>query len=114
MEPPALRRCLVDAAAGRYRAAGRFAYHFARGRLSGDPVFGTLLTQGLVPGGARILDLGCGQGLLASWLAAAVECHGAGDWHAGWPPPATWSFRGIELVPRDVARAAGARRGGGH
>lgn len=106
MEPLALKRRLVDAAAPRYRPAGRFAYHFARGKLGGDPVFGALLAHGLVPDRARILDLGCGQALLASWLAAAEECYRAGEWYAGWPaPPAAWSFRGIELTSRDVARA---------
>jgi SAM-dependent methyltransferase len=106
MEPRALRQRLVDAAAERYRPAGRFAYHFARGKLAGDPVFGALLAQSLVPDRARILDLGCGQGLLASWLVAAEEFHRAGDWYAGWPPPpAAWSFRGIELMPRAVSRA---------
>jgi hypothetical protein len=73
MEPPALRRRLVDVAAERYRAAGRLAYHIADGRSSGDPVFGAPLAQGLVPGGARILDLGCRRGLLASWLAAVAD-----------------------------------------
>jgi SAM-dependent methyltransferase len=106
MEPLTLKRHLVDAAAQCYRPAGRFAYHFARGKLGGDPVFAAVLAQGLVPDRARILDLGCGQALLASWLAAAGECHRAGGWYAGWPaPPAAWSFRGIELASRDVARA---------
>jgi len=106
MDPHALRRRLVDAAAERYRPVGHFAYHFAHGKLGGDPVFVALLSRGLVRDGARVLDLGCGQGLLASWLIAARECHRSGDWYAGWPPPpAAWSFRGIELMPREVARA---------
>ena len=105
----ALKRRLVATAARRYRRAGPFAYHFARGKLQGDPVFAALLARRLVPDGARILDLGCGQGLLAAWLAAAAERHGAGDWHEGWPaPPTGWSFRGIELSPRAVARATAA------
>ena len=102
----AFRRRLVDAAAERYWPAGRFAYHFARGKLAGDPVFCELLARGLVPDAAHVLDLGCGQGLLASWLMAAEECHRAGEWYEGWPPPPTaWSFRGVELMSRDVARA---------
>ena len=106
MELPALRRCLVEVAARRYRHAGRFACYFARGKLGHDPVFPALLAIGLVPDRARILDLGCGQGLLAAWLAAAAQSHCAGEWYAGWPPPpSAWSFRGIELMARDVARA---------
>ena len=62
---------LVDKAAAPYRASGRFAYHFARGKLGGDPVFAGLLLHGLIPHQVRILDIGCGQGLLASWLHAA-------------------------------------------
>jgi len=106
METRALRRRLVDTAAGRYRSAGRFAYHFARGKLGRDPVFSALLSQGLIRDRARVLDLGCGQGLLACWLIAAGECHRGGDWYCGWPPPPVGcSFRGIELMRRDVARA---------
>ena len=105
MSPLALKRRLVDTAAQCYRTAGRFAYHFARGKLGGDPVYTALLACGLITERARILDLGCGQGLLAAWLAAAAECHRAREWCANWPaPPAAWSFRGIELMPRDVAR----------
>jgi cyclopropane fatty-acyl-phospholipid synthase-like methyltransferase len=89
-----------------YRAAGRFAYHFARGKLKGDPVFGAILERGLLSGRVRILDLGCGQGLLAAWLAAAARCRAAGGWPAGWPPPpAPVRWHGIELMPRDVERA---------
>src|SRR5262249_53534098 len=60
-------RALVAAAALRYRAAGRFAYYFARGKLAGDPAFRAVLERGLVADGA-VLDIGCGQGLLAAWL----------------------------------------------
>lgn len=93
-------------AAERYRPAGRFAYYFARGKLGGDPVFTALLARGLVPDGARLLDLGCGQGLLAAWLDAARASHQAGNWPQTWPaPPRLRAFRGIELMPRDVERA---------
>lgn len=104
-----LRRRLLDQASAPYRAAGRFAWHFARGKLGGDPVFVALLERGLLPAGARVLDLGCGQGLLATWLSAAVRLHAAGEWCQAWPaPPAVGSYRGIELMDRDVARAQSA------
>jgi 2-polyprenyl-3-methyl-5-hydroxy-6-metoxy-1,4-benzoquinol methylase len=97
---------LVDEAAAPYRAAGRFAYHFARGKLGGDPVFAGLLAHGLITGNARILDIGCGQGLLASWLLSAKALHDSGDWPAHWPAaPNPRSIHGIELMPRDVERA---------
>lgn len=97
---------LVDAASACYRPACRFAWHFARGKLAGDPVFAGLLERGLIPGGARILDLGCGQGLLAAWLFAAQDQYNAGRWPPDWPPaPRPLAYRGIELMPPDAHRA---------
>jgi SAM-dependent methyltransferase len=102
---PLLKR-LAQIAADRYRPSGYFAYYYARGKLAGDPVFGALLERGLIPEGARLLDLGCGPGLLAAWLEAARAMHGAGHWPESWPaPPRLSAFRGIELMPRDVQRA---------
>jgi SAM-dependent methyltransferase len=101
-----VRARLLAAACEPYRAAGRFAYHFARGKLGGDPAFTAILERGLLGGRSRILDLGCGQGLLAAWLHAAARCWTEGCWPAGWaPPPTQVSWRGIELMPRDVERA---------
>ena len=91
MSDAAFRR-LVEAAAAPYRAAGPFAYHFARGKLRGDPAFRHFLEARLVPEDARILDLGCGQGLLAALLRASGT-------------PRVASYRGIELMAKDVARA---------
>jgi SAM-dependent methyltransferase len=100
---------LLDEASGPYRAAGRFAYHFARGKLGGDCIFRELLRRGVFPPAGRFLDLGCGQAVFASWLLAAGRLHAAGDWPAGWPPPPQLrELRGIELMPRDVARAQAA------
>jgi SAM-dependent methyltransferase len=101
-----LREVLLDQACGPYRRAGRFAYHFARGKLRGDPVFRAILELGLLRGYPRILDLGCGQGLLAAWLRAAAQCSERGTWPLAWPPaPCPESVRGIELMAREVARA---------
>lgn len=89
-----------------YRAAGRFAWHFARGKLGHDPVFRGLLERGDLGGGARFVDIGCGQGLLAALLQACADLAASGGWPAGWPPPALASgYHGIELMPRDVERA---------
>lgn len=66
-------------------APGRFAYHFARGKLGGDPVFLALLERGLLSDRARILDLGCGQGLLAAWLLAARRQFESGELLAAGP-----------------------------
>lgn len=97
---------LLDRATAPYRSAGRFAWHFARGKLGGDPVFVGLLRHGLIPDNARVLDIGCGQGLLASWLLSAQALQRSGNWPADWPKaPVTPSIHGIELMPRDVERA---------
>jgi Methyltransferase domain len=107
--PAACKAALVAATAEPYRAAGRFAWHFARGKLAGDPVFTMILSLGLIPDGARILDLGSGQGLLASWLLTARAHFEAGAWCPAWPqPPRVESIRGIELKAADVARAVSA------
>jgi len=97
---------LIAAAAARYAPAGRFAAGFARGKLRHDPVFVALLKRGLVPDGARVLDLGCGQGVLLALLVAAREQYRAGRWPAGWPaPPSHLRLRGIEVLRSDVRRA---------
>jgi len=101
---------LLRAACQPYRAAGRFAWHFARGKLGRDPVFQGILAHGLLPHAQqaiRVLDIGCGQGLLASWLLAAQAQYEEGKWWPeDWPrPPAIAHIHGIELMARDVARA---------
>lgn len=92
-----------------YRPVGRFAWHFAQGKLGRDPVFRAFLERGDLPPGARVVDIGCGQGLLASLLGACDRAAHAGSWPAQWPAaPAGCRYHGIELMPRDVARAEAA------
>jgi SAM-dependent methyltransferase len=106
-------RTLARQAAARYPARDRFARHFAYGKLTRDPAFRYLLARGSIPGGARVLDLGCGQGLLATLLAVARERHAKGEWPAEWaPPPNPAALRGIDLRPRDVERARQANGAG--
>lgn len=110
MEPQA--RQLLEAAARPYAGAGRFAWHFARGKLRRDPVFLSLLRHGLLPGEGNLVDLGCGQGLLLSLLAAAKAQHAAGGWPQGWPaPPTRLALRGIDSHARRVALARRALGG---
>ncbi|MCC7288169.1 MAG: class I SAM-dependent methyltransferase [Burkholderiaceae bacterium] len=99
-------RDLHAAASARYRPCGLFAHHFARGKLRRDPVFRALLAGAAIAPGARVLDIGCGQALLASLLAACATQAAAGRWPAAWgAPPIATRYCGIELMPRDVTRA---------
>jgi len=105
-------RQMIDEASQPYRSAGRFAWHFARGKLGGDPVFIGLLAHGLLPPCARIIDIGCGQGLLTAWLKAAKALQDKGCWPVDMPPaPDPIAIHGIELMTRDVERAQAALGG---
>jgi SAM-dependent methyltransferase len=102
-------RSIVDSASAPYARDGRFALHFARGKLRWDPVFHHLIDHGLVAPRSRVLDIGCGQGLLASLLTAAASQARRGGWPADWAEaPTDARVTGIELVPRDVSRARAA------
>jgi SAM-dependent methyltransferase len=104
--PQAAWHQLHRTASDRYRSSGRFAWHFARGKLGRDPVFRALLESGAVPPHARVLDIGCGQGLLASLLAACDAMAAARQWPDAWAPaPMHTRYTGIDLMPRDIARA---------
>jgi SAM-dependent methyltransferase len=110
--PGAAWAALHRAACEPYRGAGRFAWHFAQGKLGRDPVFRSLLERGDLPAGAHVVDIGCGQGLLASLLAACDHAARQGQWPAAWPAaPSASTYTGIELMPKDVARAEAALAG---
>lgn len=102
-----LKRQLLNAACQPYRAAGHFDYHWARGKLGRDPLFAALLEQGLLQGRKRVLDLGCGRGLLAAWFLAAEQLAGSGNWPAACSVPTGLEFRGMDL--QASACAAGNR-----
>jgi SAM-dependent methyltransferase len=99
-------RSLVETASAPYKRSGRFAWHFARGKLRWDPVFGHLVASGLIAPGSRVLDIGCGQGLLASLVDAATATAREGRWPSDWAAaPSGARVIGIEIMPREVARA---------
>ena len=97
---------LIDAAASLYRSSGKFAFHFAQGKLHHDPVFLAVLKSGLIKNGMTVLDLGCGQGLLFALLHAAESQYQRGAWPDSWPAPARGlDLHGIELRESEVAIA---------
>lgn len=106
LRTPAAWQRLLARASEPYRQADRFAWHFARGKLGRDPVFRHLLAAGLVPPGSQLLDIGCGQGLLASLLHA---CAPGSDWPRDWAAaPTGVRVHGIDLGQRNIARARAA------
>ncbi len=106
MSAGALHKTLARRAADYYRASEPSAYYFARAKLQHDAFYSLLLSQDLVPAGARILDLGCAQGLLAAWLFAAQQYHSEGSWPSSCPVPASiGSYRGIDRNESEIRRA---------
>ena len=100
---------LFDTAVEPYRQVGKFATHFARGKLTGDPIFREILARGLIAPNTHVLDIGCGQGLLSAWLLAAERLASSPAWPSGWKAaPRAVTVRGIELMPADVVRAGKA------
>jgi SAM-dependent methyltransferase len=92
-----LKRQLLDTACAPYRAAGSFHYHWALGKLGHDPVFSSLLEQGTLKQSKRVLDLGCGRGLLAAWFLAADRLRSSGQWPVSFEVPTGVEFHGIDL-----------------
>jgi SAM-dependent methyltransferase len=111
MSSRATTTALIDAASAPYWSTDLFAYFRARGKLRGDPAFTGILREGLLLESERILDLGCGQGLLAAWLLAARSSSDERpqSWPSDWPAaPRPKSIRGIEVRRRDIQRARDA------
>ena len=105
----AIWRSVLQGASAPYRAASRWAYHWAHGKLAHDPVFRHLLESGALRAGPRVVDIGCGQGLLASLLKASTRQAAQGGWPAAWAAaPAISAYTGIDLVPREIRRAQAA------
>jgi SAM-dependent methyltransferase len=100
---------LFNTAVVPYQQAGKFAMHFARGKLTGDPVFREILQRGLIASDSHVVDIGCGQGLFSAWMLAADSLALDLQWPANWQPaPRAVTVQGVELMAKDVARAEAA------
>lgn len=86
---------VIAGAAARYLTSGIPAWELANGKLRADPVYREVLRLVPLPARGRILDLGCGRGLMLAVLAAERE-HAARD---GAP---SWNLHGIEYRARMV------------
>lgn len=97
---------LVERTALRYLETGMYNWEFVRVKLRADPIHLSLLRRGYLPAAGRLLDLGCGRGLLFSLLLAAREAVDRGEYPDDWaPPPPDLEFHGIEGRPKDAAAA---------
>ena len=106
-------RQIFEAACAPYRydasISSRWAWHWARGKLARDPVFRGLLERGDLLPGTRVVDIGCGQGLVATLLHACEQQAARGAWPANWPTaPSFTAYHGIELMAQDAARGNAA------
>ncbi len=99
---------LIEETAYRYLGHGMFDWEFTRGKLRHDPVYLQILKNGLLPPEGRLLDLGCGRGILLSLLVTARERFDQGVYPEGWAPPPSLELHGIETGPAtaQAARAA--------
>jgi len=99
---------LIEETAFRYLETGLFNCEFVRGKLRHDPVYFHLLRRGALPTESRLLDLGCGRGILFSLLLTARAQAERGLYPADWAPPPHLTLFGIEGREKaaDVARKA--------
>lgn len=94
--PPTPFDRLRDAVAERYLGAGVVHLEFVRGKLRHDPMYRRLLDDGLLPRPGRLVDLGCGRGILLALLAARRQRD---------PEAPATTLTGVELRPRHVRAA---------
>jgi uncharacterized protein (DUF2062 family)/trans-aconitate methyltransferase len=106
------REALLEEAACPYLKPGIFHWEFVRGKLRYDPLYFNLLRHGLLPAEGRLLDLGCGRGIVFALVLAAHVQSAKGKYPKGWaPPPLNLAFHGIEGRPTLVEAACEALEG---
>jgi SAM-dependent methyltransferase len=103
--PPRDVNALLEAAADRYLAASITAWEFGRNKLKADAAYSWIVMSAELPRNGRLIDVGCGQGLLLAACATARDWARDGRWPPDWPTPASYDLVGIELRPRVAALA---------
>lgn len=106
------RKLLVDRAARPYLDTGYPQWEFVRGKLRLDPVYLRLVTSGLLPSRGRLVDLGCGRGILLALLSAYREVGASASRPEGWREPSELDLDGVDGGRRVAAiarRALGDR-----
>lgn len=98
---PFLRELIEDAARP-YLRSGLPHWEFVRSKLRWDPVFLHLIRSAGLPGHGRLVDLGCGRGVLLSLIRAVGEAARTNGLPADWP---VWLER-PELCGVDSSRTA--------
>jgi SAM-dependent methyltransferase len=98
---------LHEAAASLYRGCGQFPFRFARGKLKRDPIMLDLLMLGCLSrkdaSAARLLDLGCGQGLLFATLEASAHIARDSKFASTSPPALSIAYaQGFDAAPSNV------------
>jgi uncharacterized protein (DUF2062 family)/trans-aconitate methyltransferase len=101
---PAIER-LIEETSLPYLESGLSHWEYVRGKLRHDPVYFHLLRAGVLPASGRLLDLGCGRGILPALLASAQSQFAAGTYPAEWPPPPALEVHGVEARPQAAAAA---------
>jgi uncharacterized protein (DUF2062 family)/trans-aconitate methyltransferase len=96
---------LIEQTARRYVEAGIFHWEFVRGKLRHDPVYFHLLREGVLPAEGRLVDLGCGRGIVPALLLTARELADRGEYPPGWAAPPRLALHGIESSPKVAAAA---------
>jgi uncharacterized protein (DUF2062 family) len=96
---------LARRAADRYLDTSIAAWEFARAKLRTDPVYREVLFGNFLPSGGRLLDIGCGQGLMLGLLAEAERASREGTVPVECCLPRFSRMLGIELR-EDRARLA--------
>ncbi len=93
----------------RYMDCGISHWEFVRGKLRYDPMFQAILRSAVLPREGRLIDIGCGRGILLAAIDTARRLDDALPTPRGWRPPSDrLELWGIELRPgwAAVARQA--------